>query len=53
MQKCFKNYEMLCICKAPAFLLHRHSTEQGRTLYGDLHHLMRKMALQQKSDLER
>lgn len=30
-----------------------HSTEQGRTLYGDLHHLMRKMALQQKSDLER
>lgn len=32
---------------------HTHSTEQGRAAYGGLYHLMRKMALQQKSDLEK
>lgn len=47
------NYKMLYIRKALALLLHRHSTKQGRTIYGDLYHLMRKMASQQKSDLEK
>ena len=51
--KMLLNYKMLYICKALALSLHRHSTKQGRTTDGDLYHLMRKTALQQKSDLEK
>lgn len=51
--KMLLNYKMLYICKVLALSFHRHSTKQGRTIDGDLYHLMRKTALQQKSDLEK
>lgn len=41
------------VCKALALALHRHSAKQGKTMDGDGYHLMRKTALQQKSDLEK
>lgn len=40
MQKCFKNYEMLCVRKALAFLLPEHSGQVGRFME-ICHHLMK------------
>lgn len=44
---------MLYTRKAFALLLRRHSIKQGKTIHGDFYYLMRKTALQQKSDLEK
>lgn len=58
MQICSEKSPEPSTCGGLASPRHTHSTERGRgvggwTAWGGLHHLMRKMALQQKSDLEK